>query len=156
MRWLWRISYYFIASFMLSVWSAYTKELSLCLSHPLTLSMLRLLLSKQHSCKVFWIPYKPCHASIHGKVLFEYSQMSTHMPGFQWFFSFCFFHHFVLFKLVTSSITVNLTLKYSLHFSSKNLHLILVFSCSLRELNSSACNHNHKLNACCYLWKSLT
>ena len=38
--------------------------------------------------------------------LAEYSQMSTHMPGFQVFFR--FLHHFVLAKEVTSSIRVNI------------------------------------------------
>ena len=35
---------------------------------------------------VFWKPSKPCHVSIHWIALSEYSQMSTHVPGFQYFF----------------------------------------------------------------------
>ena len=38
--------------------------------------------------------------------LADYSQMSTHMPGFQSFFS--FLHHFVLAKLATTSVGVEL------------------------------------------------
>ena len=38
--------------------------------------------------------------------LAEYSQMSTHVPGFQSFFLVIFLHHFVLAKLGTSSIRV--------------------------------------------------
>ena len=43
--------------------------------------------------QVFWKPFKPCHVGIHWRALAEYSQMSTHLPGFQSFFrlfaSFC-------------------------------------------------------------------
>ena len=46
----------------------------------------------------------PCHVGPHWIALDEYSQMSTHMPGFQSFFSF-FLHHFVLAELATTSIT---------------------------------------------------
>ena len=39
-------------------------------------------------------PSKPCHVGIYWKALTEYSQMSTHMPGFQsfsiFFASICF------------------------------------------------------------------
>ena len=38
--------------------------------------------------------------------LIEYSQIRTHLPGFQSFFSF-FLHYFLLAKLATSSIRVN-------------------------------------------------
>ena len=38
--------------------------------------------------------------------LAEYSQMTTHVPGFESFFSCCFLHHFVLAKLATSSVRV--------------------------------------------------
>ena len=48
----------------------------------LTLPMLRLLQSKAQRCKEFWKPSEPCHA------LTDYSQMSTHMPEVQSFFSF--------------------------------------------------------------------
>ena len=49
---------------------------------------------------------KPCPVGIHWEALAEYSQMSTHVPGFQSFFS--FLHHFVLAKLATSSIRVKM------------------------------------------------
>ena len=39
--------------------------------------------------KDFWRPFKPCHVGIHWIPLPEYSQMSTHLPGFRSFF--CFF-----------------------------------------------------------------
>ena len=51
-------------------------------------------------------PSKPCHVGIHWITLAEYSQMSTHMLGFRWFFLH-FWHNFVLAKLDTSSIRVN-------------------------------------------------
>ena len=43
--------------------------------------------------KYFCKPYKPCHVGIHWKALrlAEYSQMSTHMPGFQSSFRFLAF-----------------------------------------------------------------
>ena len=34
----------------------------------------------------FWNPSKPCHVGIHWIAVTEYSQMSTHVPGFQSFF----------------------------------------------------------------------
>ena len=52
----------------------------------LTTPMLRLLSPNAQERKDFWKPSKPCHVGIHWKALAEYSQMSTHMPGFQWFF----------------------------------------------------------------------
>ena len=56
----------------------------------LTLLMLRLLSSKAQGCKDFWKTSKPCQVGIHWKALAEYSQMSTHLPGFQSFFrDFC-------------------------------------------------------------------
>ena len=54
----------------------------------LTLTMLRLLSSKAQKHNFLWKPSKPCHAGIHWKALTEYSQMSTHLTGFQSFFSF--------------------------------------------------------------------
>ena len=54
----------------------------------LTLSMLRILLSKGQECKYFWKSSKPYHIGIHWIALAEYSQMSTHLPGFQSFFRF--------------------------------------------------------------------
>ena len=41
-------------------------------------------------CRIFLKPFKRCHVGIHWKALAEYSQMSTHVPGF-W----SFLHHFV-------------------------------------------------------------
>ena len=41
-----------------------------------------------NGCKDFWNPSKPCHLGIHWIALAEYSQMSTHGPGFQPFFRF--------------------------------------------------------------------
>ena len=70
----------------------------------LTLPMLRLLLSKAQRWKNLWKQSKPCHVGIHWIALDEYSQMSTHMPGFRSFFR--FLHHFVLAKWATSSIRV--------------------------------------------------
>ena len=49
----------------------------------LTLPMLRLLSSKAQECKILEKPLKPCHLGIHLKALAEYSQMSTHLAGFQ-------------------------------------------------------------------------
>ena len=34
------------------------------------------------SIGIFWKPFKLCHVDIHWIVLAEYSQMSTHVPGF--------------------------------------------------------------------------
>ena len=48
------------------------------LTHPI-------LSSKAQGCKYIWKPSKPCHVGIHWIDLAKYSQMSTHMPGFQWF-----------------------------------------------------------------------
>ena len=69
----------------------------------LTLPMLRLILSsKAKGHKDFWKSSKTFHVGIHLIALTEYSQMSTHLPGFQVFAS--FLHYFVLAKLATSSI----------------------------------------------------
>ena len=59
----------------------------------------------------FWTS-KPCHVGIHWIALAEYSQMSTHTPGFQWFF--IFLHHFVLDKLALSSLRVKRWIKREL------------------------------------------
>ena len=54
---------------------------------------------------IFWKKsYKTCNVGIHWIALTEYSQMSTHLPGFQSYFR---FHDFVLAKLATSNIMVN-------------------------------------------------
>ena len=52
-----------------------------------TLPMLRLLSPKAQGCKEFCKPSNPCHVGIHWKALTEYSQMSTHVPWFQSFYS---------------------------------------------------------------------
>ena len=72
----------------------------------MTLPMLRLISSKAQECKNLWKTSKPCHVCIHWIALDEYSQMSTHMPGFQSYIR--FLHHFVLAILATSSIRVNI------------------------------------------------
>ena len=51
--------------------------------------------------KDFWKSSKPCHVGIHWIALTKCSRMSTHLAGFQSFFSI-----FVLAKLATSSIRV--------------------------------------------------
>ena len=56
----------------------------------LTLPMLRLLSSKTQESKNLWKPSKPCHVGTHLIALSEYSQMSTHMPGFRGFLRFLF------------------------------------------------------------------
>ena len=59
-------------------------DLSTVLEKPrLSLPMLRLLSSEAQGCKDFLKPSKPCHVGIHWIALDEYSQMSTHLPGFQ-------------------------------------------------------------------------
>ena len=57
-------------------------------AYKLNLPMLRLLSSKAHGRKDFWKPSEPCHVGIHWIALAGHSQMSTHLPGFQSFFSF--------------------------------------------------------------------
>ena len=59
---------------------------------------------------------------IHSIALAEYSQMGTHMPGFQSFSA--FLHHFVLAKLAASSIRVK----------NDTLNLLGVCVCSSRVL----------------------
>ena len=75
-------------------------------TNRLTLPMLRLLSYKAKRCKDFRNPSKPCHIDIHWTALTEHSQMSTHVPAFQYFSG--FLHHFVLAKLATRSIKVNI------------------------------------------------
>ena len=59
----------------------------------LTLPMLRLRSFKAQGGKDLWKSSKPCHVGIQWIALAEFSQMSTHLPGFQSFFrvfaSFC-------------------------------------------------------------------
>ena len=79
----------------------------------------------QGSCKLFWKPSKPCHVCIHWKALAEYSQMITYVPGFQ-SFSPAFLHHFVLAKLVTTSLMVNND--YKVDFFQGIIFLLLMHS----------------------------
>ena len=51
-----------------------------------TLSMLRLFSWKSARRKDYGKQTKPCHVGIHWRALVEYSQMSTHVPGFRSFF----------------------------------------------------------------------
>ena len=72
------------------------------LTHP----MPKLLSFKVQWCKYDWKPYQPCHIGIHWKALADYCQMSTHMPGFQFFLKvFCII--LWLAKLAISSKRVN-------------------------------------------------
>ena len=64
--------------------------------------MRRLLSSTAQGSEDFWKTFKPCHVGIHWKALTEFFQMSTHVPGFQSFFS-GFLHHFVIAKLASRS-----------------------------------------------------
>ena len=57
-----------------------------------------------HSSTEMWQLPKPCHVGTHWKALAEYSQVSTHLPGFQSFLR--ILYHFVLVKSATSSIRV--------------------------------------------------
>ena len=59
---------------------------------------------KAQERKDFLKPSKPCHIDIHCKVLAEYPQISTHVPGFHSFFR--IFAFFVLAKVATSSVMV--------------------------------------------------
>ena len=91
----------------------------------LILPMLRLVSSKAQWRKDFWKPSKPCHFGIHGKALDEFYQMSTHVPGFQSFFS--FLRHFVTAKLATSSIMV-----YVMPFPKCEIWCSQIWQCSPR------------------------
>ena len=72
----------------------------------LTLPIPRLLSSKaQDHAQIFDNHLNP--VGIHCIALVEYSQISTHVPGFQSYFRF-FLHHFVLAILATSSIRVKI------------------------------------------------
>ena len=63
-------------------------------------------MSKAWGHKDFWNTSKPCIVGIHWLALAEYSQMSTHVPGFQSFLGFQY--HFVLDKSGTSSIRLTI------------------------------------------------
>ena len=67
--------------------------------------MPRLLLSKSEGYKDFGKRSKSCHVGILRIALAEYSQMSTHVPGFQSFFR--FFASFCVGQIATCSIRVN-------------------------------------------------
>ena len=61
--------------------------------HTISLSWLSLKLLRVHSPnaqkrKNLWKTSKPCHVGTHWKALAEYFHMSTHLPGFRWFFRF--------------------------------------------------------------------
>ena len=56
--------------------------------HMFTLSMLWVRSSNAQERNDVWKPSKPCHVGTHWIALIEYSQKSTHIPGFQWFFMF--------------------------------------------------------------------
>ena len=71
----------------------------------LTLPTLQLLLLRAQGPKDLCKPSKPCLVGIHWIALTEYSQMSTHVPGFQSLFS-LFLHRLVSVKLAISSIRV--------------------------------------------------
>ena len=62
----------------------------------INLLMLRLLSPKALRWKDIWKPSKPCYVGIRWIALTGYSQISTHVLGFQSFFR--FLHHFVLAK----------------------------------------------------------
>ena len=70
-------------------------------------------LSKAQKRKDFYKPSKPCHVGIHWEALTEYSQMSTHMSGFNNYSG--FLHHFLLGKLATSGIRVKVYLANMLY-----------------------------------------
>ena len=62
-----------------------------------SLPMLGLPLSKAQGHKDFLKQSKPCHVGTHCISLTEFSQMSTHVPGFQPLFS--FFESFCIGKI---------------------------------------------------------
>ena len=99
------LSFLFLTFLMLTFVQSTRMQGFLCFGdsgrHVLTLPMLLRLLPS----KVQGRPSKPYHVGIHWIALAEYSQMSTHMPGFHSFFM--FLDHFVLAKLATSSIRDN-------------------------------------------------
>ena len=72
-------------------------------------NILRLLSSKVQGHRYFWKPSKPFHVGVQWKALAEFSRMSTHIPGFQSFSK--GLDHFVLAKLVTSSMRVKWRMK---------------------------------------------
>ena len=76
--------------------------------------MLRLPTPNHKEAKIF---EKPCHVGIHHIALAEYSQVSTHMPGFQLFSGFLL--HFVLVILATSSIRVETRTCYTSIFECR-------------------------------------
>ena len=89
----------------------------------LTLPMPRPLSSKAQGCKDVRKPSKPCHIGIHWIDLAEYSQMSTHLPGFQSFFK--LFASFSIGKLSTTSKRVDSLMPPA----AKNSLTLLLKSC---------------------------
>ena len=79
-------------------------SIHLCGLRILTLPTLRLLSANAQKRKYFWKPSKPCQVGTHWITLMEYSQMSTHMPQFQWFYR--IFALFCIANLATSSMRV--------------------------------------------------
>ena len=73
--------------------------------------MLMLPLSKAYLHKQIFQKPKLCHVGIHLSTLAEYPQMSTPVPGLNSNFL-GFLHHFLLAKLATSSIRVDVLTKY--------------------------------------------
>ena len=103
--------------------------------------ILRPLSSKAHGCKDFWKLSKPCHVGIYWIALTEYSQMSTHMPGFQSVFS--FMCHFVLAKLASSSIRVEVWwyVQSDCHNKEHNMKILFIWLCqSYGVLNTVTSN----------------
>ena len=78
--------------------------------NTINLTLPMLLSPKAQGCKDFQKPSKSGQVGIHWKALAEYSQMSTHLPGFQSFFT--FLQNFALAKLATSSKRVNIIFKH--------------------------------------------
>ena len=102
------------------------------ISAILSLPMLRLLLTKAKGRKDFW-KSKPCHVGIHCIALTEYSQMSTHLPGFNYFSG--FLHHFVLAKLANSSVRVK---EFGVMFTWNIYHWTQVSLCTLPNHQNTA------------------
>ena len=65
-----------------------------CAALDFTLSVLGKLSSESQGCKDYKNTFKPCHVGNHWITLTKYSQISTHVPGFNHFWG--FLHHFVL------------------------------------------------------------
>ena len=72
-----------------ALWGFHTSRHQNCSRRPgknhrsLTLTLLRLRSSKGQGHNDFWKASKLCHIGIHWKALAEFSQMRTHLAGFQ-------------------------------------------------------------------------